>query len=450
MGFWSTLAETLTLGLIADGSDGLGVRPPDPMDPRFWGAVETSTLAGQQVSARSVLQNDVVQSVLARISGTISTLPLMVFERLAEPDEDGAERRPAREHPLYDLLHSQPTVSPPVQTAQEWRQQLVFELAFWRNSYHEIVQGPDGEVAELIPIHNERVLNIERRAGRVYYTVRRLDGTGQDVYRDDEIMHIRMAPLTEDGLRGQYVWETARETFGRAQAVEAFGALYFRNGGSGGGTLEHPGHFKDKEEQSNFLETWRQGGSGLNRHRDRLLLYGVKYTPFSVKNDEAQFIDTLKEMAVKICRLWNFPPHMAGILDKATFSNIEQQSVEFVVYCIAPWVSALEQAFRRDLLIGPDDRKRYFLEFNVAGLLRGDWKSRYQGYAWGRQWGWLSANDVRRFENMNPIGAAGDVYLSPLNMTPAGQPGAEGGATADPNRPGEGEQEEQPAEDDED
>ena len=156
-----------------------------------------------------------------------------------------------------------------------------------------------------------------------------------------------------------------------------------------------------------------------------MLLNGVRYNRQAVQNDEAQFLETLKEVSIKLCRLWNMPPHMAGILDKATFSNIEQQSTEFVVYTLAPYLVAIEQAASRDLLLG-DDRDGYFVEFNVAGLLRGDFKTRMQGYAWGRQWGWLSVNDICRLENMPTIGPAGDVYLVPLNMSPTGAPGADG------------------------
>ena len=116
---------------------------------------------------------------------------------------------------------------------------------------------------------------------------------------------------------------------------------------------------------------------------------------------------------------------MVGILDKATFSNIEQQSTEYVVYTLAPYITGIEQAAGRDLLFG-EDQAEYFVEFNVAGLLRGDFKTRMQGYAWGRQWGWLSANDVRRLENQPSIGPGGDLYLTPLNMSPTGAPGGDG------------------------
>ncbi|HEY3694074.1 phage portal protein [Phenylobacterium sp.] len=427
-------------------AEAAGAIPSDPMDPRFWGGNSSGvTNAGEWVGPDQAFQLDVVQSVLGRLSGTVSTLPLMVFERIAiaapaadddaddgvEEDDDPDGRRPAREHPLFRLLHKQPN---PRQTSQEFRAELVIHLAFWRNAYSRIVSDLDGAVGSLEPIHPSRMVDIKERDGRVFYKFTVPGSAEYLTLRDDQIWHIRMAPLTTDGLRGQYMWETSRETFGRALAVEKFGSLYFRNGGGGGGILEHPGTFKSKEDQQNFLEAWRSGGSGLNRHSDRLLLQGVKYTRQTVNNDEAQFLETLKEVSVKLCRLWNMPPHMVGILDRATFSNIEQQSTEYVVYTLAPYLEAIEQSAERDLLIGPD-QDRYFVEHNVDGLLRGDWKTRWAGYAQGRQWGWLSVNDIRRLENMPPIDG-GDSYLVPTNMVPADQiPPPADDAPADPTPP---------------
>ncbi len=409
---------------------GVGAPQRSPFDGRYWGDTAATSFSGELVNAETAAQLDVVQAVQERLAGTISTLPLMVFER------DGAGgKRPAVDHPLYELLHDGPNVR---QTSQEFFDDLARHLSFWRNSYCLITPGADRAIGALEPVHPSRMVKIERQLdGRVYYTFSRLaPQVGQDTYRDDEVWHIRKAPLTPDGLRGQYMWETSRETFGKALAVEKFGALYFRNGGSGGGVLEHPGSFKDKEQQESFLDAWRNGGNGLNRHKDRLLLYGVQYKPFSVNNDEAQFLETLKEVSVKLCRLWNMPPHMVGMLDRATFSNIEQQSVEFVMYTIAPWIEGIEQAAQRDLLLG-DDRSRYFVEFNVAGLMRGDFQTRMQGYAWGRQWGWLSVNDIRALENLPSIGEAGDVYLQPMNMVPAGSEPEDSDSTA-PGGPGLG------------
>ena len=388
------------------------------MDPRFWGLDSAVTAAGVSVTAENAFSLDVVQSVLGRLSGTISTLPMMVFKR--EPD---GSRAPDPSHPLYQLLHNRPNR---FQTAQEFKAELGVHLAYWRNAYSVIHPGSSGEpFGELEQIHPKRLKRITQVGGRRYYTFSALSGGADVSYRDDQLWHIRMAPLTDDGLRGRAVFETSRETFGRALAVETFGALYFANGGSGGGVLEHPGTFKNNEARNDFLETWRMGGGGSNRHKDRLLTNGVKYSRQAVPNDESQFLETLKEVAIKLCRLWNMPPHMVGILDKATFSNIEQQSTEFVVYTLAPYLIAVEQAAARDLLLG-EDQSTYFVEFNVAGLLRGDFKTRMMGYAQGRQWGWLSANDIRRLENQPGIGPGGDVYLTPMNMSPTGAPGADG------------------------
>lgn len=388
----------------------------DPMDPRLWGLNLQISAAGQNVTSDSGQQLDVVQSVQERLGGTVSTLPLMVFRRTGE---DGEDREEARDHALYKVLTQRPNAR---QTPQEWFDEQQRHLSWHRNSYSRILPAQDGgPIGQLDPIHPSRKVKIERGSdGWVYYTFRKLaPATGYDTYREDEIFHVRKAPLTDNGLEGKPVFVTSRDTIGRALAVEEFGSLYFANGGAGGGVLEHPGKFADKESEAQFIETWRSGGSGRNRHRDRLLKNGVKYTQLKVANDESQFIETKKEMGVSVCRLWNMPPHMVGLMDKATFSNIEQQSIEYVVHTLAPWLTAWEQAISRDLLVG-SDQDEYCVEFNVAGLLRGDFKTRWSGYALGRQWGWLSVNDVKRLEGDKPIGPEGDVYVVPLNMVPAG------------------------------
>lgn len=403
---------------------------PDPMDARWWnGGYAGGANSGQRVDDQTILQLDVVQAVLNRLGGTISSLPMMVFERM-----DDGTRRPAREHPLFRILHRSPNRR---QTTQEFRDEQERHLALFRNFYCRILPDPitGYPIGELIIIHPSRVLGVAMGAdGFVYYTVRRLDSGSPDVFREDDIWHVRRAPLTVDGLCGQPVWQTSRETLGYALAVRAFGALYFKNGGSGGGIIEHPGNFVSPAARKEFLETWREGGTGGNRHKDRLLLFGAKYAQNGVKNDEAQFIESKREANADVARLWGMPPHMVGILDKATFSNIEQQSLEYVVHTIAADVCAWEQGASRDLLIG-DDQDRYFVELNVAGLLRGDLMNRMKAFATGRQWGWYSANDVRRFENMDPIGEAGDRYLEPMNMNPAGAPADDGEAQGAPGNP---------------
>lgn len=388
------------------------------VDQRNWtdgagwgGAGGAPTLAGQYVTADTASQLWSVQAVMAALS-PISTLPVAVFERLG-----GDRRRAATEIPVSHMLRKRPNFR---QTWQEFRDEQERALAWWRNSYAIIHPAADGgPVGELEAVHPSRKQSIERGTdGWVYYTFRNLaPAMGSTTYREDQVHHVRKAPLTVSGLEGVPVWETGRETFGRALAVEQFGATFFANGGSGGGVLEHPGNFKSKDDQDDFLRTWREGGTGLNRHRDRLLKFGLKYTPFSVANDEAQFLETKKQLGYEVAALWNMPPHRVGMLERSTNNNIEQQSIEFVMYALGPDIAATEQAMERDLLVGAE-QDRYFIEFNVAGLLRGDIKARYAAYMQGRQGGWLSINDVRRFENLDPIGTEGDDY-TPLAKSPA-------------------------------
>ena len=416
---------TRALAMVGLGANEAPNLAADPFSWQFWsdGAVLGGDDAGQRVDGDSVLQLGVVAAVLERLGGTLSELPMMVFERTS-----GTERRPATDHPLYDLLHRRPA---PGLTSALWRDEQTRHLALWRNCYHRILSDPETgyPVGSLEMIHPGRLERIQSIGGRVYYTFRRLaPQTGTDTYRDDEIWHIKRAPLTMDGLMGRPVWETSRKVFAYAQAVHQFGALYFKNSGTGGGVIKHPGQFKSAADRDAFLDGWRSGGVGLNRHKDRLLQFGLDYVPFNVRNDEAQFNESKVGAAQDVCRVFNMPPHMAGILDNATFSNIEQQSIEFVIYTIGPIVSAIEQSASAELLIG-EDRDRYFIEINVSGLLRGDIKTRWTAFAQGRQWGWLSVNDVRQLENMDPIGPGGDLYLTPMNMSPTGQPAGDGETT---------------------
>lgn len=410
MGLLSGLGSIVRM--MADAVDPKGTR--DMTDPRYWADYASSTsIAGVNVSEQRTSQLGAVQAVRFGLSGAISSLPVMVYQRGA----NGA-RTELPDHPLTKLLACRPNGQ---NTPSEFFGEISWHLSYWKNAYCRIWPGNEYAVRELEILHPRRLARCERRAdGRVYYlfnppATTNADGTRMpEWFRDDEIWHLRGNPLTEDGLLGQPVWETAREVFGRAIAVHEYGDIWFQNSGQSGGTLEHPGNFKDKADRDSFLENWRLGGTGRNRHKDRLLTHAVKYNPIKVTNAEAQLLETENRSDVDIFGLWSFPPHRAGRLDKATFSNIEQQSLDFVVYCLAPLAIAIEQGAERDLLLG-DGADDLFVEFNFNALLRGDLKSRYAAYLIGRQGEWLSANDVLRFENMTPrTDGAGDEYKNPV------------------------------------
>lgn len=226
-----------------------------------------------------------------------------------------------------------------------------------------------------------------------------------------------------DGLVGYSPIAMAKNAIGMAIACEEYGAKFFANGAAPGGVLEHPGTIKDPQR---VRESWQStfGGSG-NANKIAVLEEGMKYTPIGISPEQAQFLETRKFQINEIARIFRVPPHMVGDLEKSSFSNIEQQSLEFVKYTLDPWVIRWEQSIQRSLL-SSDEKAAYFVKFNLEGLLRGDYQSRMNGYAIGRQNGWMSANDIRELENLDRIPAedGGDLYLINGNMLPLKNAGA--------------------------
>jgi HK97 family phage portal protein len=214
----------------------------------------------------------------------------------------------------------------------------------------------------------------------------------------------------------------AKNAIGMSLATEEYGASFFANGANPGGVLEHPGVIKDIQR---VKDSWNSAyqGSG-NAHRIAVLEEGMKFQAIGIPPEQAQFLETRKFQINEIARIFRIPPHMVGDLEKSSFSNIEQQSLEFVKYTLNPWVVRWEQSLQQSLLL-PSEKNSIFIKFNVDGLLRGDYQSRMNGYAVGRQNGWLSANDIRELEDMNRIPAeeGGDLYLVNGNMLPLSQAG---------------------------
>ncbi len=263
--------------------------------------------------------------------------------------------------------------------------------------------------------------------GRLYYTYYR----GQDEAIRDKEFAVTLLPtdvlhipgLGFDGLVGYSPIAMAKNAIGMAIACEEYGAKFFANGAAPGGVLEHPGTIKDPQR---VRESWQStfGGSG-NANKIAVLEEGMKYTPIGISPEQAQFLETRKFQINEIARIFRVPPHMVGDLEKSSFSNIEQQSLEFVKYTLDPWVIRWEQSIQRSLL-SRDEKAVYFVKFNLEGLLRGDYQSRMNGYAIGRQNGWMSANDIRELENLDRIPAedGGDLYLINGNMLPLKNAGA--------------------------
>ena len=375
--------------------------------------------SGKRVNERSSMQMTAVYSCVRILSEAVAGLPLHFYKYT---DNGGKEK--AAGHPLYFLLHDEPN---PEMTSFVFRETLMTHLLLWGNAYAQIIRNGRGEVIALYPLMPDR-MNVERDGkGQLYYEYT----AGMDdaptvkgstaILPPSEVLHI--PGLGFDGLVGYSPIAMAKNAIGMAIACEEYGAKFFANGAQPGGVLEHPGTLKDP---ARVRESWQSAfGGSHNANRVAVLEEGLKYTPVSVPPEQAQFLETRKFQVNEIARIFRVPPHMVGDLDKSSFSNIEQQSLEFVKYTLDPWVSRWEQSMARALLT-PEEKKKYFVKFNVDGLMRGDYQSRMNGYAVGRQNGWMSANDIRELENLDriPEGLGGDLFLINGNMMPLSMSGA--------------------------
>ena len=371
------------------------------------------TAAGKAVNERTALQTTAVYACVRILAESVAGLPLAVYRR----SEAGKEI--AYEHPLYFLLHDAPN---PEMTSFVLRETLMAHLLLWGNAYAQILRDGRGNIIGLYPLLPDKMeVDRDSRTGEIYYTYTRFTeenpnfkNRGRIRLRCEDVLHI--PGLGFDGLVGYSPIAMAKNAIGIALATEEYGAAFFKNGARPGGVLEHPGVLKDP---SKLRESWHDiYGGTMNTGRIAVLEEGVKYQQIAIPPEEAQFLETRKFQLDEIARLYRVPPHMIGDLEKSSFNNIEQQSLELVKYTLNPWVVRWEQSLQKALLTDKE-RKEYFIRFKVDGLLRGDYKSRMEGYAIGRQNGWLSANDIRSLEDLNPIEGeeGGDLYLINGSMT---------------------------------
>ena len=383
--------------------------------------------SGKMVNERSAMQMTAVYACVRILSEAIAGLPLHLYRY---NDEGGKEK--AVDHPLYALLHDEPN---PEMTSFVFRETLMTHLLLWGNAYAQIIRNGKGEVIALYPLMPNRMTVDRDKNGKLYYQYWTSSDDaptmeGSTVVLDpSEVLHV--PGLGFDGIVGYSPIAMARNAIGMAIACEEYGAKFFANGAAPSGVLEYPTTLNDPEKLRNAWQS--QFGGSENSGKTPVLENGLHYVPIGIKPQEAQFLETRKFQIDEIARIFRIPPHMVGDLDKSSFSNIEQQSLEFVKYSLDPWVIRWEQSLAR-ALFSLDEKGKFFFKFNVEGLLRGDYASRMQGYATARQNGWMSANDIRELENLDriPEEEGGDLYLVNGNMLPltlAGSPYVENGST---------------------
>ena len=386
----------------------------------IFNSIFNSSSSGKSVSQTSALSVTAVYSCVRILSEAIAGLPLHTYKCKSN---GGKEK--AIDHPLYFILHDEPN---PEMTSFVFRETMMSHLLLWGNAYAQILRNGKGDVIALYPLAPNRMTVDRASNGRIYYTYStsdddnpKLKSKGQVYLKAEDVLHI--PGLGFDGLVGYSPIAMARNAIGMAMACEEYGAKFFANGASPSGVLEHPSTIKNPDK---LRESWNSLFKGSsNSHQIAVLEEGLKYQPISISPNEAQFLETRKFQINEIARIFRIPPHMIGDLEKSSFSNIEQQSLEFVKYTLDPWVTRWEQSICRRLF-KDSEKAEYFVKFNVDGLLRGDYQSRMNGYATGRQNGWLSANDIRELENMNqiPDELGGNLYLVNGSMTKLEDAGA--------------------------
>ena len=378
------------------------------------------TTSGKPVNERTAMQTTAVYACVRILAEAVASLPLHVYEY-----QDDGGKKLVYDHPLYYLLHDEPN---PEMTSFVFRETLMSHLLIWGNAYAQIIRDGAGRVLGLYPLLPDKMEVQRDDRGNIYYVYSRNSDEnptfkeyGNIKLKAEDVLHI--PGLGFDGLIGYSPIAMAKNAVGMTLACEEYGASFFANGANPGGVLEHPGVLKDP---SKVRESWNSVYRGVsNAHKIAVLEEGMKYQQIGIPPEEAQFLETRKFQINEIARLYRIPPHMVGDLDKSSFSNIEQQSLEFVKYTLDPWVIRWEQSLQRSLLL-PGEKGKYFIKLNVDGLLRGDYQSRMNGYAVGRQNGWFSANDIREMEDMNPIPdeEGGNLYLINGAMTKLADAGA--------------------------
>jgi len=368
--------------------------------------------AGIHVSPESAMRFSTVFACVKVISEDVAKLPLILYRRR----KDGGKER-ATDHPLYWLMNTRPN---PWMSSFNFREMGTGHLALRGNGYAYIERGTlDGVVSAVIPMHPDRMTVEQNEDFSIKYTYRRPNKSPM-VLSQDQVLHV--CGLTFDGVTGVSQITYQRDTIGLAMAASRFGAKVFANGAKMGGFLMTPARFKDPKRADQLAADFDDKTSGENAHKTVVLEEDMKWVKASMTSEDAQYLETRKFQRQEIAGIFRVPPHKIGDLERATFTNIEQQAMEYVQDCLMSYLVRWEQAMNYSLLT-PREQGKYYFEFLVDGLLRGDISSRYTAYQTAINEGIMSPNEVRAKENMNPRGdGLGDRYMRSANTVPADTP----------------------------
>lgn len=360
-----------------------------------------SSKTGVNVSEDNALTFSAVYAAVRIISETIASIPLNVYV------SDGETRNIAREHPIQMLLAEAPNK---VSSSFTFREAMAANLVLHGNAYAKIEFNGAGRPISLVPLNPLKV-EVKVLDGEKVYIF-----NDKHTYLDYEVLHF--VGLSFNGLTGKSPIQVAREAVAIGLSAQEYGARFYSNGANTGGVITAPGRLS-LEAINRLKASWnRANGGNSNAHGTAILEEGMKYEKIGLDPEAAQFLQSRKFQVNEIARIFRVPPsYLADLDNSSTRANVEQQAIQFVRDCITPYVRRMEVELNRKLF--REDERNYYAYFTMEGLMRGDLQARYQAYAIARQWGWLSVNDIRDLENLNPV-EGGDVYLQPLNMNQAG------------------------------
>jgi HK97 family phage portal protein len=369
--------------------------------------------AGPTINPQTALALTAVQRAVTLLSESIAQLPCRLYQ--AEKSKLGDSRKLVTDHPAHRVISLQPNGWMTPFQVHEYKQH---SMGLRGNAFALKDLDTDGSIKSIYPLHPDRVQIMVSPEDRMpYFHVLAAPDGLYGVFPLRQMHHVRW--IGDNVYAGLSPISVHKEALGIVAASERHTARVFGNGTRLSGVITRPQAspgIKDQAAIDKILADWKKKYAGsANAGEVALLQEGMDFKALSMSNEDAQLIEARGYGVRDVARIYGIPPHKLGDLSEATFSNIEQQSLEFVVYTLMPWIKRHEEAMERDFLTADDREAGFYIQFDVSSLLRGDTQSRYAAYAQARQWGWLSVNDIRRMENLPPV-QGGDVYLTPMNM----------------------------------
>jgi len=365
-----------------------------------------------KVSIDTAMKYTAVNACIRVRAETFASVPFMLYKKTA----DGREI--VKDDPIYDILHFKPNEE---MSPFNFKETLLTNFDTSGNSVSKKLVNKKGELVGLYPYpHNMVKIERDKETKRLIYVIG--SGTDQETLTRDEVFHVPNESF--DGVIGLSPIEYVSQSIKLGLSYEQFGVSFYKNGAMTSGVFEHPNAL-NAVSHANLKKSLKINYQGLrNAGVPMILEEGMKYTPMSIKPVDAELLQSKYYQIEEICRIYRVPPHLVQDLRRSTNNNIEHQSLEFVMYTMLPIFKRFEDNFNMQILSRKQRKEGYYVEAKIDSLLRGDSKSRADAYSVGRQWGWLSVNDIRKLENQKPI-PNGDIYLEPLNYNEAGVEGGE-------------------------